>query len=69
MSLPIQIIPTGSGFTVKVSDGSSGLVHSGGIYAPDAATALACVADLLGVPSEVQVESPVLDAMRARLAS
>ncbi len=69
MSLPIVITPLdGGAFGVKVADGSSGLVHSNGVFAPDASTALACVASLLGVEHPVSVESNTLTAMKERLA-
>jgi len=68
-SLPIKISPEAPGYRVAVIDGSDGLIHSNGVYAHDAATALACVADLLGIHHEARVESPVLDAMKERLAS
>jgi len=67
--LPILVKPEGNGYRVSVLDGSSGLVHSGGVHAPDASTALAAVAKLLNVPHDVTVESSVLDAMRERLVS
>ena len=71
MSLPIKVSPEVSGYRVSMLDGSDGLIHSRGVYAPDAKTAVACVADLLGVPDEVSVsvESAVLDAMKERLAA
>jgi hypothetical protein len=62
--LPVIVSPEGSGFRVKVVDGSDGLAHSGGVYCPDNVTALVCVADLLGVETAKQIDSPVLAAMR-----
>jgi hypothetical protein len=61
---PIKLSSEGGGYRVSIIDGSDGLSHSRGVYAPSAETALACVATLLGVPSKTQVSSPVLDAMR-----
>jgi hypothetical protein len=66
--MPIQVKPEGTGYRISVLDGSSGLVHSGGVYAPDPITAVAVVAKLLDVPHDVQVESDVLDAMRECLS-